>query len=281
MSERFQYSREGYLNEDFRFFHLSDTAGQERDYHFHEFDKIVVLISGKVDYTVEGTTYRLMQWDVLLVRHHMIHKALIDQTEPYDRIIIYLDSASVERYAPNGGLADCFAETEKRSYCLLRPGAEEIPALSEQLSRLEASVTDSGFGANIMRSTLLVQLLVLLNRIMQGDEGRVHEGSECDEKIAAVLSYINENLASDLGIDELAAMSFLSRYHFMRLFKSQTGYTAHNYIRQKRLNQAARLIREGVPAVRAAAECGFADYSAFHRAFTNTFGVSPGKIKRM
>ena len=38
MSERFQYSREGYLNEDFRFFHLSDTAGQERDYHFHEFD---------------------------------------------------------------------------------------------------------------------------------------------------------------------------------------------------------------------------------------------------
>ena len=104
MSERFQYSREGYLNEDFRFFHLSDTAGQERDYHFHEFDKIVVLISGKVDYTVEGTTYRLMPWDVLLVRHHMIHKALIDQTEPYDRIIIYLDSASVERYAPNGGL---------------------------------------------------------------------------------------------------------------------------------------------------------------------------------
>lgn len=280
MSERFQYSREGYLNEDFRFFHLNDTAGQERDYHFHEFDKIVVLLSGKVDYNVEGTTYRLSPWDVLLVRHHMIHKAIIDKTEPYDRIIIYVDSVAFEKYAPHGGLADCFVEAERRSYCLMRPDADERKALSEQLLRLETATEDKAFGADIMRSTLLVQLLVLLNRILQGDEGRAHDNSECDEKIAAVLSYINENLANAPSIDELAAISFLSRYHFMRLFKAQTGYTVHNYIRQKRLNQAARLIREGVPAVRAAAECGFSDYSAFHRAFTSTFGVSPGKIKK-
>ena len=55
MSERYKYNREGYLNENFRMFHLRDTAGQERDFHFHEFDKIVILISGSVNYMVEGT----------------------------------------------------------------------------------------------------------------------------------------------------------------------------------------------------------------------------------
>lgn len=279
MSERFQYSREGYLNENFRYFHLRDTAGQERDFHFHEFDKIVILISGSVDYMVEGTSYRLRPWDVLLVRHHMIHKAVIDVTEPYERIIIYIDSAYVDRFAPNGGLMECFASAEKRRFCLLRPEGNDINELKLSLDRLEETVDDTAFGADLMRGTALTQLMVRINRIMQNEESNTAGMIEYNEKIAEVLSYINENLTSPLTVDELAAKSYLSRYHFMRLFKSQTGCTVHNYIRQKRLILAARLIRDGMSAAAAAAECGFSDYSAFHRAFSATYGVSPGKMK--
>ena len=101
-----------------------------------------------------------------------------------------------------------------------------------------------------------------------------------DEKIAQILSYINENLNRELTVDQLAERVYLSRYHFMRLFKAQTGTTVHAYVRQKRLLSAARLIREGVPAGQAAAECGFNDYSAFSRAFRESFGVSPGQLKK-
>ena len=279
MSERYKYNREGYLNENFRMFHLRDTAGQERDFHFHEFDKIVMLISGSVNYMVEGTDYTLEPWDILLVRHHMIHKALIDVSVPYERIIIYLDSAYVERFAPDGGLMDCFAEAEKRRFCLMRPDADEIEKLKDSLDRLGTSISDTEFGAELMRGTLLAQLMVQLNRIMQRDTSSKAASTEQSGKISAALSYINENLTGSLSVDELAAMCYLSRYHFMRLFKQQTGCTVHNYIRQKRLVLAARLIREGMSASSAAAECGFTDYSAFHRAFSQTFGISPGKIK--
>lgn len=279
MTERYKYNREGYLNENFKFFHLRDTAGQERDFHFHEFDKIVILVSGSVNYMVEGTDYSLKPWDILLVRHHMIHKAIIDVSVPYERIIIYLDSSYVERYAPDEGLMDCFADAEKRRFCLMRPEEGEIATLKDSLERLEVSISDTQFGAELMRGTLLAQLMVQLNRIMQRDASREDTAAEYNEKISAALSYINENLTSTLSVDELAALCFLSRYHFMRLFKQQTGCTVHNYIRQKRLVLAARLIREGMSASAAAAECGFTDYSAFHRAFSKTFGVSPGKIK--
>ena len=40
------YAREGYLKENYHYFHLRDTAGQERDFHFHDFDKIVLLLAG-------------------------------------------------------------------------------------------------------------------------------------------------------------------------------------------------------------------------------------------
>lgn len=280
MTERYKYSNDGYLNEDFRFFHLKDSSGQEKDFHFHEFDKIVILISGKVDYTVEGTTYKLEPWDILLVRHHMIHKAAIDLSVPYERIIIYLDSAYVERFAPEAGLMDCFAAAEKRRYCLMRPDAGGVERLKEALERLEKTQGDELFGAQLLRGTMLVQLLVLINRIALSDNSREKNTSESGGKIAPALSYINENLTRELSIDDMAAMCYMSRYYFMRLFKTQTGCTVHNYIRQKRLVLAARLIREGMSASAAAAECGFSDYSAFHRAFTKTFRVSPGKIKK-
>lgn len=281
MTEQFQYSKEGYLNENFRFFHLRDTAGQERDFHFHEFDKIVILISGSVDYTVEGTTYKLQPWDILLVRHHMIHKAVIDVSVPYERVIIYLDSAYLERFAPSSGLMDCFLSAEKNRFCLMRPEPDSIESLSGSIMRLEDAVKDTAFGAELMRGSSLIQLMVIINRIMQQGERPVSSVDESagSGKIAPALSYINENLSSSMDIDELAAMCYMSRYHFMRVFKIQTGYTVHNYIRQKRLTLAAGLIREGMSAARAGAECGFSDYSAFHRAFKATFGVSPGKIK--
>lgn len=280
MSERFQYSREGYLNENFHYFHLKDTAGQELDFHFHEFDKIVILLSGSVDYTVEGISYKLQPWDILLVRNHMIHKAVIDVTVPYERIIIYLNSAYVERFAPDSGLMECFARAEKRRFCLTRPDDGEKKAVEACLANLESCVDDNGYGAEVMRGAALTQLMVQINRIMLCDTVADSEAAEYNEKITAALSYINEHLSEELNVDSLAARSYLSRYHFMRLFKAQTGCTVHNYIRQKRLNLAARLIREGMPAMRAASECGFTDYSAFHRAFSQTFGVSPGKIKK-
>ncbi len=280
MSEQFQYNREGYLNENFRFFHLKDTAGQELDFHFHEFDKIVILISGSVDYLVEGASYKMQSGDIILVRHHMIHKAVIDVSVPYERIIIYLDSSYVDRFAPDMGLMECFARAEKSRFCLMRPTENEWELVKKQLTRLEESTEDEGFASEYMRGTNLAQLMVQLNRIMQRDTDGKPESVEYNEKIADILSYINENISKELTVDELASRSYLSRYHFMRLFKNQTGYTVHNYIRQKRLTLAARLIREGMSASHAAAECGFTDYSAFHRAFTSTFGVSPGKIKK-
>ena len=63
-SEKKTYSREGYLEENYHYFHLRDTAGQERDFHFHEFDKIVLLLSGRVEYAVEGSSYDLRPWDI-------------------------------------------------------------------------------------------------------------------------------------------------------------------------------------------------------------------------
>lgn len=272
---------EGYLKENFRYFHLRDTAGQERDFHFHEFDKIVLLISGKVDYAVENESYALNSWDVLLVKHHCIHKAIIDKTEPYERIIIYLDGKHFERTMPGAGLMECFESADKSGNYLLVPDAGQREELRALLERYEKEAQDDRYGYETMRELCIMQLLIHINRISALKETAAEDAENgYDPKIQKVLSYINENITSELNVDALAELVYLSKYHFMRLFKAQTGTTVHSYIRQKRLLHAARDIRAGVPVSQAAADAGFTDYSTFHRAFKESFGIAPGQLKK-
>ena len=275
------FSRKGYLDEDYHYFHLKDSSGQEHSFHFHEFNKVVLLLSGRVDYIVENTTYPLQPWSVLLVPHHAIHKAVIDVSEPYERIILYLDSDFLDRVLPNAGLMACFEAADRSGQYILLPDARQREELTALLRSFEAAMDDTLRGAEAMRDTLIMQFFILLNRIRPAGEPVAETRSpRMDPKIRDTLAHISENLSGDLSVDTLAARVFLSRYYFMRLFKAQTGDTVHAYIRQKRLLHAARLIREGMPAAQAASACGFHDYSVFNRAFRSSFDIRPADLQK-
>ena len=47
MLDRNEISKRGYLKEDFRLFHLKDSRAQKVDYHYHAFDKLILLLGGK------------------------------------------------------------------------------------------------------------------------------------------------------------------------------------------------------------------------------------------
>ena len=60
------YEKRGYLLENFRLFHLRSQGGAEVDYHYHEFCKLLLLVSGTGGYTVEGRRYVLQPGDIVL-----------------------------------------------------------------------------------------------------------------------------------------------------------------------------------------------------------------------
>lgn len=90
MYDRTEVGSRGYLTEEFRLFHLRDQQQLQLDYHYHPFDKIVIPLSGQVTYLVEGSTYYLRPWDILLVGRGEIHRPTIDLAEPYERIVLWL-----------------------------------------------------------------------------------------------------------------------------------------------------------------------------------------------
>lgn len=277
MDESANYAKRGYLNEEFRLFHLRDVGVEEMEYHYHEFDKIVVFLSGTASYIIEGRSYFLEPWDVLLVRHHLIHKPVIDPTAPYERVVLYLDPGFIRSHSTReGDLSACFRLAQKRQFALMRPEGVERDRLQTLLTQLEQALSDRGFAGDLLARTCFLQLLIHLNRAMDRDRtDRDESASHHDPKIDRALSYINDHLSEELSVDALARQVYTSKYHFMRRFKELTGCSVHRYITQKRLLAAADLLRSGVSAQNACARCGFQDYSAFQRAFRRQFGATP------
>lgn len=271
--------QEGYLRERYHYFHLKDTMGQERDFHFHDFDKIVILLSGKVEYLVEDENYALRPWDVLLIRHHAVHRANISREIPYERIIIYLDGGYINRAIPEVPLMDCFRTADLRGRRITPDGALRA-RLKSLLQEMEQASEDHRFGAQILCDTCLMQLLVHLGRAIPDRRDPERGEDRYDAKISLALTYIQEHLGTGLTVEQIAAHVHLSPYYFMRLFRTQTGSSVYSYILQNRLIRAAKSIRNGMPASEAALDSGFSDYSAFYRAFRKQFGTSPGRIRR-
>lgn len=271
--------RSGYLNSDFRLFHLKDKTKKEFDYHYHEFNKIIIFLSGNVTYIIEGRTYHLKPYDILLVNNHDIHKPIIDSNSTYERIVIWADTNFVKEHSDdNCNLEECFKYAIKNDINLIRLKPDLQNELISLLTKLEASINSQEFGSRILSNAYLIEFLVYINRLILGNNNII-ESNECDSiydnQINEILKYINANLNEPLTVDDIANRFYISRYYLMHRFKEQTGYTLHNYISQKRLILAKELLLNNESVMKVSEKCGFIDYSSFLRSFRKMYGTTP------
>ena len=268
-----QYSlaKTGYLKEDFRLFHINDRTDREFEWHYHDFHKIIVFVSGKVTYHIEGKAYQLKPQDILLVSQGAIHKPEIDPSIPYERYIFW-----IRDYLSSPELNTCFQKANDRSFNLIRLDSVLQEKLKDLLPEIEHSLRDTQFGDSILSKALFAQFMIYINRIfLKSSTAPDQKSYSSDSQVEQLLKYINRNLSENLSIDHLAERFFFSKYHMMRKFKKETGYTIHNYIISKRLLHARFLIAQGTPVMKAAMQSGFQDYTAFVRAYKKQFGTVP------
>lgn len=271
-----QYEKKGYLNSEFRLFHLTDQDTKEIDYHYHDFDKITIFIRGKVNYMIEGRSYDLKPYDIVLVKQGDIHKLTVDNSCPYERIIVYISPNFMNAYQTESyDLSYCFQKADQEHSNVLRIPSPEKSSLFRSISNLEHSFTDGGYASELYRQVMFLEFMIHLNRAVRKNRLEYIDTDNCNEKVLAILDYVGEHLCENLSIDLIARQFYISKYYMMRLFKQETGYTLGQYISQKRLLLAKELLSSGVPGTQVCYDCGFKDYSTFSRAYKQLFGVTP------
>ena len=279
-NQKIEYEKRGYLNEDFKIFYLEDIAPAEIEYHYHDFDKILVFFKGNITYTIEGKSYTLIPGDIILVPQGDTHKVESEENSIYARLVIYLSPQYLSSIVENEKrLRDCFLHAKERYSNVVRLNEKG----KEQLSVLAAGMRDDirkkekiGFDLLFQR-TCLLQFLISLNRKMQDESLHFVNTNQCDKKIVEIIQYLNYHLTEEISIDGLADRFFVSKYHMMRRFKAETGYTIGNYINQKRLLYARELLKQGESVTKVYLDSGFKDHSTFVRAYKQMFHEVPSK----
>lgn len=95
------------------------------------------------------------------------------------------------------------------------------------------------------------------------------------------IEHIENNLNSDLLIEDIAATACMSKFHFQRMFSMLTGYTVSEYIRNRRLTVAAQeLVHSKAKVIDMALKSGYETPESFTKAFRRIHGVSPSAARK-
>ena len=269
-----EYEKRGYLLENFRLFHLRSECGEKMDFHYHEFCKLLFLVSGQGSYFVDGKRYLLSAGDIVLIGSRSVHKPELSEGTAYERIIIYVSPEYLQKMsAPDCDLLSLFSGENGH---VLRLKEQRRRAVFALASKLEQDLENDSFGRAVLSQADLLQLLVELGRSMADSPASLPRPSMTENRrVLEIMEYLNQNLAEEIDIDQLAVQFFISKFYMMRLFQRETGTTIYSYLTQKRLLKARELMDAGMRATESCYACGFHSYSSFTRAYGKYFGTTP------
>ncbi|MBE5851550.1 MAG: helix-turn-helix domain-containing protein [Lachnospiraceae bacterium] len=274
--ESSQYEKLGYLHDNFKMFHLKDSNMKPYDFHYHDFIKILVFLSGDVSYCIEGKTYDLQPYDIVLVNAGEVHKPIVHSDKEYHRMVFYISQDYLLSVKTDScDLSYCFEKAKREKTHVLRISSPTTNLLYQSCKKIESSLDDNDFGAKLYHELLFLEFMIHLNRSSIHNKIHFLETNCANPKVISAIEYINQHLTTDLYVEDIAEHLFLSKFHLMHIFKEETGYSIGNYISTKRLFLARELIAKGHPITEACFSCGFNHYSTFSRAYKKLFKDIP------
>jgi len=101
------------------------------------------------------------------------------------------------------------------------------------------------------------------------------------KEIELVINYITTNYDKKISLDDLCDIIHVSKFHFLKLFKTYTGFTPYEYLINHRINKAKQLLKNTDSAVREVCiNVGFNDESSFIKQFKMATGYTPLNYRR-
>lgn len=100
------------------------------------------------------------------------------------------------------------------------------------------------------------------------------------QRLMRSVDYIERNIGQELNLAKVAAQAALSEYHFHRLFRSRFGMAVMDYVRRRRITQAATALLHSPTSILAIAmDAGFESQAAFTRAFRRVYHTTPAHYR--
>lgn len=198
-------------------------------------------------------------------------------TECIDVTHTYLSEALMSRVA-----ADVMGRTvaEVRLHDLLR---EQDPVVTGIVDSITNEAQQQGLGGAMYAEALALQLSVHLLRkyasVTYRDAGPV--GPLSPSRLRRLEEFVETHLHEAISIEQMANVAGLGVWTFTRHFRATVGRAPHEFVLDRRVERAQRLLAQGTLAIKeVAAACGFADQAHLTRVLRARLGTTPARLKK-
>jgi AraC family transcriptional regulator len=238
---------------------------------------VIVVLDGRLEFRTEAKSDSLLPDQALLISP-TIRGSL--RAQSVELLQITLAPALVVDHAVRMHLTGPAAAVTFRLDLV-----ENDERLGQLARSLTTELTDENPGREIVVDALVGQVAVHLLRhysnMRRSEELELSRVGLIDRRIRRSVELMHAQLEQDLSLKEIAAASYLSPFHFVRVFKKLTGTTPHAYLASIRTNRAQLLLAEpNLSVTEISSRVGYSSPSHFTKAFRRATGLTPRAFRK-
>ena len=223
---------------------------------------------------VEGKTIPFSDGDLLMISPREFHRSFVNACPDHERITLHIDPSLAAAFGVDPAVL--FAAFLDR-----QPGeGNVIPAALVRRWEIDRLFADFRLpeeddpAAELVMRCRAAEILVRLGRATRQNV-EAPEGYCLNPTVERVIRYINAHLCEEVSTAALAKEVAVDKSYLCRTFKKHTGVPIHEYVTQKRITRALRLLGEGASCTKACFDSGFTNYTGFYQAVCRCTGKPP------
>lgn len=252
----------GFKTKEYELEYLEDTCGSSVRWesHCHGQYEMIAVLEGDISIMLEEKSYRLTGGQTIIIPPLCYHSVTVNGGSDYRRITVLFDLSAIPRVL--------WEEFSKKGDNIAIPFSSDAEILRE-ICQSE----DPSYYIPLVQSLMIQLFYCALKSTVSTVE------SKTDVFLRNAVTYIEGHLREKILLEDLARHTARSKSSFCHLFEEKMKISPKQYILQKKLALANKLIGEGTLPTVAASQVGYDNYSNFYRIYHKHFGTCPTKRK--
>jgi AraC-like DNA-binding protein len=267
---------------DFKIRVYQNNEYEDYPKHWHTDTEIIMPVENTYKVIIDEKTYNLDVEDIIIIPSGELHQLYAPPTGC--RIILQFDCNML--FSLNG-----FNSVFHMFHPCVTVAPSSMPNIHKELSSLILSITSEYFSTLPLREASVYSMLIrffatlgrdCINRNVEFSNMINKKQPEYVNLFFNVCNYINEHCTENIKLDDIANIAGFSKFHFERLFKQVININCYDYLINRRIMQAEKLlIKPDLSIMQVALKSGFSSLATFNRLFKAKKRCTPTEYKSL
>ncbi len=251
--------------------------------HWHEEPELIVIKKGQGIVSVDFQSSTVSAGDIILILPGQLH-AISQQSNfhmEYENIIFQpslLNSGSSDLCTDR--FIQPLMNRELSTDTFITPALSYYSDVAHCIHTIDTLCSTRPQGYQLALKGQLFQFFFILISNQKNRDYRSVREAKSLMKLKTILKYVEEHYNESITVEEIAAIVYYSKSHFMKFFKTHMGTSFIDYLNDYRLTIAARLlITTDLTVLEAAEKTGFSSISYFNRMFRRKYQKTPRQYR--